>query len=125
MTAQIKTFEIYSKDNTLIETVSKTLEGFDYLTESTYPILHDAVRDVTGRAFEVRGVAFERRNPNWLECAHSHFDCNEISDVHNFEFGLSNAHSFNEHDIKVCEIECSRHQIGRRAQSPQASAGTK
>lgn len=76
----IKTFEIYSKDNTLIETVSKTLEGFDYLTESTYPILHDAVRDVTGRAFEVRGVAFERRNPNWLECAHSHFDCNEISD---------------------------------------------
>ena len=80
MTAQIKTFEIYSKDNTLIETVSKTLEGFDYLTESTYPILHDAVRDVTGRAFEVRGVAFERRNPNWLVCAHSHFDCKEISD---------------------------------------------
>lgn len=42
--------------------------------------LNCSTEQAIARAWELRGLAYERRNPNWKESAHRSFSCSEADD---------------------------------------------
>ncbi len=73
--------EIRSAGGVVLETLNWEGPAWNSESEAAEQYRSELRQRAIARAFELKGLAYERRNPNWLESDHTHFACREISDT--------------------------------------------